>query len=93
MSERGKSPTGIRDQEFEIGDEAGRNTFLQGVGAGLENVAGIRRNFTQAQKTWERTVDDPQRKRTTVLQALNRALAHLAYHVGQIVYLAKYFRF
>ena len=23
---------------------------------------------------------------------LNRALAHLAYHVGQIVYLAKYFR-
>jgi len=28
----------------------------------------------------------------SVLQALNRALAHLAYHVGQIVYLAKYFR-
>ena len=28
----------------------------------------------------------------TVLQAINRALAHLAYHTGQIVYLAKYFR-
>ena len=28
----------------------------------------------------------------TVLQALNRALTHLAYHTGQIVYLAKYFR-
>src|SRR2546422_2645917 len=28
----------------------------------------------------------------TVLQAINRQLAHYAYHVGQIVYLAKHFR-
>jgi len=28
----------------------------------------------------------------TVLQAINRQLAHYAYHVGQIVFLAKHFR-
>ena len=28
----------------------------------------------------------------TVLQAMNRQLAHYAYHVGQIVFLAKHFR-
>jgi len=28
----------------------------------------------------------------TVLQALNRQVAHYAYHVGQIVFLAKHFR-
>ena len=28
----------------------------------------------------------------TVLQALNRAMAHFAYHIGQIVFLAKHFR-
>jgi hypothetical protein len=31
-------------------------------------------------------------KEHTVLQAINRALAHYAYHVGQIVFLAKHFR-
>jgi hypothetical protein len=29
----------------------------------------------------------------TVLQALNRQIAHYAYHIGQIVFLAKHFRF
>src|SRR5438477_11806208 len=28
----------------------------------------------------------------TVVQAINRQLAHYAYHVGQIVYLAKHFK-
>src|SRR5207244_7843100 len=28
----------------------------------------------------------------TVLQALNRQVAHYAYHIGQIVFLAKHFR-
>ena len=28
----------------------------------------------------------------TVVQAINRQLAHYAYHAGQIVYLAKHFR-
>jgi hypothetical protein len=28
----------------------------------------------------------------TVIQAINRQLAHYAYHVGQIVYLAKHFK-
>lgn len=31
-------------------------------------------------------------KEHTVLQAINRALAHYAYHIGQIVWLAKHFR-
>jgi hypothetical protein len=28
----------------------------------------------------------------TVIQAINRQLAHYAYHVGQIVFLAKHFK-
>ena len=28
----------------------------------------------------------------TVVQAINRQLMHYAYHIGQIVYLAKHFR-
>lgn len=31
-------------------------------------------------------------KEHTVLQAINRALLHYAYHIGQIVWLAKHFR-
>ncbi len=85
----GEKPDRNRDQEFELGTDADRVAFLksweQGWKAVFETVDTLKPEDV------ERTVtirSEPH----TVLQALNRALAHLAYHVGQIVYLAKYFR-
>jgi len=84
----GEKPDRNRDQEFEVG-RADRAAFLkaweQGWKAAFDTVDALKPEDV------ERTVtirNEPH----SVLQALNRALAHLAYHVGQIVYLAKYFR-
>jgi uncharacterized damage-inducible protein DinB len=84
----GEKPDRNRDQEFEVG-MADRETFLkaweQGWKAVFDTVDALKPEDV------ERTVtirSEPH----SVLQALNRALAHLAYHAGQIVYLAKYFR-
>src|SRR3981081_108294 len=84
----GEKPDRNRDQEFEVGT-SGRAAFLksweQGWKGGFDTVDALKPEDV------ERTVtirSEPH----SVLQALNRALAHLAYHVGQIVYLAKYFR-
>jgi hypothetical protein len=84
----GEKPDRNRDQEFEVGT-ADRTALLksweQGWKAVFDSLDGLKPEDV------ERTVmirSEPH----TVLQALNRALAHLAYHVGQIVYLAKYFR-
>ena len=84
----GEKPDRNRDQEFEVG-MADRAAFLkaweQGWKAVFDTVDALKPEDV------ERTVtirSEP----LSVLQALNRALAHLAYHVGQIVYLAKYFR-
>ena len=84
----GEKPDRNRDQEFELGT-ADRAAFLksweQGWKAVFDTVDALKPEDV------ERTVTI-RREPHTVLQALNRALAHLAYHVGQIVYLAKYFR-
>jgi uncharacterized damage-inducible protein DinB len=84
----GEKPDRNRDQEFEVG-MADRAAFLKAWEQGWKAVS----DTVDALKPEdvERTVtirSEP----LSVLQALNRALAHLAYHVGQIVYLAKYFR-
>src|SRR6202158_3683944 len=83
-----EKPDRNRDQEFEVGT-ADRAALLksweQGWKAVFDTLDGLKPEDV------ERTVtirSEPH----TVLQALNRALAHLAMHVGQIVYLAKYFR-
>lgn len=89
LTSDGEKPDRNRDQEFELGADADRKDFLksweQGWKAVFDTVDALK------PEDLERTVtirSEP----LTVLQALNRALAHLAYHVGQIAYLAKYFR-
>jgi len=77
-----------RDQEFEVGN-ADRASFLKAWESGWKTLFDTL--DTLKPENVERTVtirSEPH----TVLQALNRALAHYAMHVGQIVYLAKYFR-
>lgn len=88
LTKDGEKPDRNRDQEFEVGG-ADRAEFLtaweQSWKAVFDTVDALKPEDV------ERTVtirSEPH----SVLQALNRALAHLAYHVGQIVYLAKYFR-
>lgn len=89
LTSDGEKPDRNRDLEFEIGGDADRKAFLksweQGWKALFDTIDALKPEDV------ERTVtirSEPH----SVLQALNRALAHLAMHVGQIVYLAKYFR-
>jgi uncharacterized damage-inducible protein DinB len=85
----GEKPDRHRDQEFEISRETRREELMTMWEAGwkiaFDTVAGLQPGDL------ERTVTirgEPH----TVLQALHRAVAHYAYHVGQIVYLAKHIR-
>jgi Protein of unknown function (DUF1572) len=85
----GEKPDRNRDQEFEIDSAASRTDLLRAWDEGWARVFATLAMLKP---------DDLMRTVTirgeshTVLQALNRQLAHYAYHVGQIVFLAKHFR-
>jgi Protein of unknown function (DUF1572) len=85
----GEKPDRHRDQEFEIGAAVSRSQMMQQWEDGWALVVSTVESL--APDDLMRTVTirgEPH----TVLQALNRALAHYAYHVGQIAFLAKHFR-
>jgi hypothetical protein len=89
LTSDGEKPDRNRDQEFELGTSAARKDLMQAWELGWKTV--IDSISTLKPEDVEKTVtirSEPH----TVLQAINRSLAHLAYHAGQIVYLAKYFR-
>jgi len=78
-----------RDQEFEMNSAPSREEVMRWWEAGWSHVFSAIEGLKPGDV--ERTVtirNEPH----TVLQALNRQLAHYAYHVGQIVFLAKHFR-
>lgn len=84
----GEKPDRNRDGEFEMAATAPREELLRGweVGwsAALESLDALRPDDL------DRTV----RIRTepfAVVEALNRSITHTAYHIGQIVYLARHF--
>jgi hypothetical protein len=85
----GEKPDRYRDQEFELGPSTTRT--------GLTTMweEGWARVFTAIEAL---KPEDILRKVTirgephTVLQAINRQIAHYAYHTGQIVFLAKHLR-
>jgi hypothetical protein len=85
----GEKPDRHRDQEFELTASTTRAEVMQWWERGWACV------FTALESL---TTDDVMRtvyirqEPHTVLQALNRQVAHYAYHVGQIVFLAKHFR-
>jgi hypothetical protein len=85
----GEKPDRNRDQEFQMNSAPTRADVMNWWEKGWSSV------FTaiEALKPEDvlRTVtirSEPH----TVLQAINRQVAHYAYHVGQIVFLAKHFR-
>jgi hypothetical protein len=78
-----------RDQEFEMDEGMNREQLLcwweDGWNCVFQSLADLR------PEDFNRTVYI-RREPHSVLQATNRSLAHIAYHVGQIVYLGKHLR-
>ena len=89
LTSDGEKPDRNRDGEFEVPPGATRETVVAEWDDGFARLLASLRALTP---------DDLMRdvfirgERHTVVQALDRALAHLAYHVGQIVFLAKHLR-
>jgi len=85
----GEKPDRNRDQEFEVTAETTRADLTKWWEDGWARVFAA----IEALKP-----EDVMRKVTirgephTVVQVINRQIAHYAYHTGQIVYLAKHFR-
>ena len=85
----GEKPDRLRDQEFELSPSTTRADLTKWWEEGWARVFAA----IEALKP-----DDVMRKVTirgephTVLQAINRQIAHYAYHTGQIVFLAKHIR-
>jgi len=85
----GEKPDRRRDQEFEMTPAATRTDIMRWWEQSWEILFLTIMNLSP--DDLERAVTirgDPH----TVLQALNRALAHHASHVGQIIFLAKHLR-
>ena len=85
----GEKPDRHRDREFELAANTTRDEVMRCWEQGWGCVLAALDSLTP--EAVLRTVcirEEP----LTVLQALNRALAHYAFHVGQIVFLAKHLR-
>ena len=85
----GEKPDRFRDREFELTGETSRAEVMrwweQGWSIVFSTLEGLKPDDLL------RTVTIRQEPHT-VLQALGRALAHYAQHIGQIVFLAKHLR-
>jgi hypothetical protein len=84
----GEKPDRNRDGEFEMDAPASREQLLTWWDAGFATaLASIE---ALAPEDLDRTVYIRQ-EALIVVEALNRSVTHTAYHVGQIVFLAKHF--
>ena len=89
LTSDGEKPDRDRDSEFVLAEERSRAVVMGWWEEGWAQVFEAVSALTPADL--ERTVtirEEPH----TVLQALMRQVSHYAYHVGQIVFLAKHFR-
>ena len=84
----GEKPDRNRDTEFEE-PPATREGLMQVWQAGWERVFGALEPLSDADLGRTVTIRG---EAHSVMQAINRQAAHYAYHVGQIVLLAKHFR-
>jgi hypothetical protein len=83
----GEKPDRNRDSEFEDAPKT-RQELLQVWERGWHCVFSALESLTDADLTRTVTIrTEPH----SVMQAVNRQLGHYAYHVGQIVFLAKHF--
>ena len=88
LTSDGEKPDRNRDAEFEVADEDTKDSVLQRWEAGWRCVFDAITPLTP--NDLSRTVfirGEPH----TVLEAIDRQMTHYAYHVGQIVLLAKHY--
>ncbi len=85
----GEKPDRFRDREFEVSASTTREEVLRWWAEAWFHVFSTLDSLRP--EDLQRTVTIRQ-ERHTVMQALNRALAHYAQHIGQIVFLAKHLR-
>lgn len=88
LTSDGEKPDRNRDTEFETGGGATRDQVLQWWNEGWDIAMGSIEALTA--DDLERTVSI-RGEQMLVVEALNRSVTHTAYHVGQIVYLARHF--
>ena len=85
----GEKPDRYRDSEFEITSSTTRADVLQWWEDGWKIVFDSVASLTPEDLMRTVTIrDEPH----TVMQAINRQVAHYAHHVGQILFLAKHLR-
>jgi hypothetical protein len=83
----GEKPGRNRDAEFELVPEDTREHLLARWEAGWSALFDALRPLVESDLARAVTIRG---ESLTVLQAINRQLTHYAYHVGQIVFLAKH---
>jgi hypothetical protein len=89
LTSDGEKPDRHRDQEFEMAAGITRAEVMRWWEEGWAQVLAAVEALCPEDLTGVVTIrGEPH----SVLQALNRQVAHYAYHVGQIVYLAKHLR-
>src|SRR2546429_2259332 len=89
LTSDGEKPDRHRDQEFIIDQRMNREQFLAMWERGWQYVFETLQSLRPDDLSRIVTIRGQEH---TVLQAINRALAHYAYHVGQIVFLAKHLK-
>jgi uncharacterized damage-inducible protein DinB len=85
----GEKPDRSRDSEFVAFENDTRKSLLEFWNAGWEAALSTMESLQPADL--EKTVKI-RGENHTVVEAINRSIAHTAYHVGQIVFLAKFLR-
>jgi hypothetical protein len=89
LTRDGEKPDRHRDQEFEMAPGITRGDVMRWWDEGWAQVLAAVDALRPEDVTGVVTIrGEPH----SVLQALNRQVAHYAYHVGQIVFLAKHLR-
>jgi hypothetical protein len=89
LSSDGEKPDRFRDQEFEVSAKTTREEILRWWEQGWLHVFSA---LDSLQPEDVQRIVTIRQEPHTVMQALNRALAHYAQHIGQIVFLAKHLR-
>jgi hypothetical protein len=88
LTSDGEKPDRNRDSEFEINERVSREQLLRWWNGGWE--VAMKPIEALSADDLERTVRI-RSEEILVVEALNRSVTHVAYHVGQIVYLARHF--
>lgn len=89
LTSDGEKPDRNRDEEFESGPNATRQAVMDVWERGWRTALDSLSALQPADTTKEVFIRG---ERHSVVQAANRSLQHTAYHVGQIVFLARHLR-